>query len=186
MTPALAQLDKSQASGLLHRLNRSLIEPALFYALATFAGTHLSARGDKAVAQVDLLWLKWKAVSTINEALRDETRSTSDLLIQAVFSMAHLEHIYGDVESYHSHLTGLKRMLAIRGGLQSLDATDSQTLQFLDRAAKLLTGSQLHFAEHTSAESSSPAQAEIPTETGNSLLPTPPDSPSMISLPIGT
>ncbi|KAG5923291.1 hypothetical protein E4U61_003799 [Claviceps capensis] len=68
-----------------------------------------------------ILHLKHEAIRAINDALRHSAnRCSDDFLIGAVAKMASYEAMHGDVASYRTHMEGLVRMLATRGGLHSL------------------------------------------------------------------
>lgn len=57
---------------------------------------------------------------TINEALDDPVRATSDHLIIAVLLLATCEALHGMQESYPVHMLGLMNMVNCRGGLRAL------------------------------------------------------------------
>ncbi|KAG5987217.1 hypothetical protein E4U52_007798 [Claviceps spartinae] len=70
-----------------------------------------------------ILHLKHEAIRAIDDALRhtySANRCSDDFLIGAVAKMASYEAMHGDVASYRTHMEGLVRMLATRGGLHSL------------------------------------------------------------------
>lgn len=60
------------------------------------------------------------AIRAINEALEDPVRATSDQLIAAVAKMAQYEALFGDKAIFNTHMTGLLRMVSLRGGLPAL------------------------------------------------------------------
>ncbi|KAK5989915.1 hypothetical protein PT974_08178 [Cladobotryum mycophilum] len=64
--------------------------------------------------------LKHEALNYINAAFKDEQKRLSDMLIGAVAKMASFEAMHGDVHSFRLHMTGLKRMVQMRGGLTKL------------------------------------------------------------------
>jgi hypothetical protein len=68
------------------------------------------------------MWLRYQAVKTINEALSEPNRATSDALILAVGRIALHECLYGDREaSNRVHRPAQARMIAMRGGMDALN-----------------------------------------------------------------
>jgi hypothetical protein len=66
------------------------------------------------------LGLRQKAISSINEAVAHRRRCTSDEAIEALFIVASLESIYGEVSVFHVHMKGLAKMVDLRGGIDAL------------------------------------------------------------------
>ncbi|KAK0286282.1 hypothetical protein LTR35_004717 [Friedmanniomyces endolithicus] len=98
----------------------ALSEPALFYVRLLFASGDLVSMG---VLQPEVsLWLRTAAIKTINEALRDPKRASSDPLILAVGRIALHESLYGDRDAANSmHRPAQQRMIQMRGGMEALD-----------------------------------------------------------------
>lgn len=97
----------------------ALSEPALFYVRLLFATGDLLRLGT--VKPELAYWLKAQAVQTINEALSDPKRATSDALILAVGRIALHEHFYGDSNAATTlHRPAQKRMIVLRGGFNAL------------------------------------------------------------------
>ncbi|KAJ6446649.1 DNA-directed RNA polymerases I, II, and III subunit RPABC2 [Purpureocillium lavendulum] len=67
-----------------------------------------------------LLHMKQVAISSVNEAMRDPRRCLSDEVIGAVAKLASFEAMHGDEATYHAHMVGLRRMVELRGGMDSL------------------------------------------------------------------
>ncbi|KAH7037569.1 uncharacterized protein B0I36DRAFT_345664 [Microdochium trichocladiopsis] len=98
----------------------ALAEPALYYVRLLFA------TGDMVVLNITKpqfrLWLQARALETINEALADPARATSDGLILAIGRIALNESLYGDKVAAHTlHRPAQQRMIAMRGGMNALD-----------------------------------------------------------------
>ncbi|KAK0778080.1 hypothetical protein LTR91_018644 [Friedmanniomyces endolithicus] len=102
-----------------YMVQHSLAEPALFYVRLLFASGDLVNKG---VLQPEIsLWLRAAAIKTINEALRDPKRASSDPLILAVGRIALHESLYGDRDAANSmHRPAQQRMIQMRGGMEAL------------------------------------------------------------------
>ncbi|CZR60017.1 uncharacterized protein PAC_09912 [Phialocephala subalpina] len=94
--------------------------PTTFYAALAFAGSIYHFRKKLSLGHPSLLNLRQKAISGINESLSSSKAGPDDTTIGAVFCMSILESMYGDSDSYKVHITGLQRMVDMRGGLKSL------------------------------------------------------------------
>ena len=68
-----------------------------------------------------MLSLEGHLVHTVNAALQETGRATSDPLLVAVALCAAYEIRLGKVDAYAFHMSGLVRMLEIRGGLDALE-----------------------------------------------------------------
>lgn len=98
----------------------ALAEPALFYVRLLFATGDLVAL--KVVKPEIKLWLQAQAIQAINEALAQNSRTTSDALILAIGRIALNESLYGDKVTAHTvHRPAQQRMIALRGGMGCLD-----------------------------------------------------------------
>jgi hypothetical protein len=101
----------------------ALAEPALFHVRLLFASGDLIRL--KVLPPNTALWLRHQAVRSINEALSDPIRATSDGLILAVGRIALHESMYGDrTAANFIHRPAQHRMIMLRGGMQALDFPD--------------------------------------------------------------
>ncbi|KAF2725485.1 hypothetical protein K431DRAFT_215635 [Polychaeton citri CBS 116435] len=142
-------LDNSGEKGLMRTrlLPYAFTDLASMHALMLVAATHYGkARGSKAHA-VDLLSLRGLAIRAINEALGDESRATSDQIIIAVSNMAWFEVLFGDPQVYGTHMTGLLRLVSLRGGLPALglDGLLEKFILWIDANAAHLVRGKVHF-----------------------------------------
>ena len=83
---------------------------------------HLKAHGPRSTHPVDASQLRDMAMREINHALADQRRATSDPMVVAVAHMACHEALHGQSNLFHTHMTGLARMVDLRGGLAALGA----------------------------------------------------------------
>ena len=97
----------------------ALTEQSTFLAIVLLASSHFSAVGCT-LGSENLLRLKQETLEAINEAMRRDKDLVSDALIGTVAKMAAYEAMYGDARTYLAHMSGLKRMIELRGGLSRL------------------------------------------------------------------
>lgn len=101
----------------------ALAEPALFYVRLLFASGDL-IRVNVLKREVSY-WLQAQAIQSINEALKDPKRATSDQLILAVGRIALHEGMYGDRHASNTvHRPAQQRMIQMRGGMKALEFPD--------------------------------------------------------------
>ena len=65
------------------------------------------------------LGYKLKSIELLNEMLRSEEQSTCDEAIAAVVYLITNEWYWGINENVQAHLTGLREMISLRGGLEN-------------------------------------------------------------------
>ena len=122
-----------------------LSDPAPLHALMLTAAAHYSKLQGPQSHNINLLQLKGMAIQEINRALTDHRsggRSISDQLIIAVAKMATFELLFGHQETFHTHMTGLQRMVSLRGGLPALGCNGmlERSLLWLDANAAHIRG----------------------------------------------
>ena len=149
MAVDIPDLDGPDAKGLL----RSRFFPFCLTDLASLhavmlvaASNYGNVRGSRSHT-IDVLQLRGMAISKINKALEDSSRATSDQLIAAVALMAKYEALFGDRSIFNTHMTGLLRMVSLRGGLPSLglDGLLERMLLWIDSNASHITGTHMYF-----------------------------------------
>ncbi len=97
----------------------ALSEPALFYVRLLFASGDLIRL--KVLQPEVSYWLQDQAVQSLNDALSEPSRATSDALIIAVGRIALHENLYGDRQAANNvHRPAQKRMIDMRGGMKGL------------------------------------------------------------------
>jgi len=145
----IPDLDGPDAKGLLRTLFFPFIltDPAPLHAVMLMAASHYgNVRGSRAHT-IDLLQLRGMAIREINDALADSQRATSDQLIAAVAKMASYEALFGDRQIFNTHMTGLLRMVSLRGGLPALGLGGllERILLWIDSNAAHITHSHIYF-----------------------------------------
>lgn len=86
-------------------------------------------------------------MAEVNSALAVEERAASDQMIAAVAQMASYEVLFGERNIFDWHMTGVTRMVNLRGGLSALgiDGLLEWILLWVDSNAAAITGSNVYF-----------------------------------------
>ena len=140
----IPDLDSPNHKGLLRRrwFPLAMSEPSTMYAVLLMAASHYCAVNPHSANLIDLLYLKSRALTEINAALRDPERATSDAVIGAVMKMAAYEAVFGDSAVFSAHMRGLSLMLNMRGGLGTLglDGLLERMVVWIDLNAHFVCG----------------------------------------------
>lgn len=149
MAVDIPDLDGPDAKGLLRKVFFPFIltDAASLHAVMLMAASHYgNVRGSKSHT-IDILSLRGMAIAEINRALVDPQRATSDQVIAAVSQIASYEALFGDKQIYNTHMTGLLRMVSLRGGLPALglDGLLERILLWVDSNAAHITGTHIYF-----------------------------------------
>lgn len=133
-----------------HFLGLVFTDPASLHALMLTAAAHYGKLRGENVHSINLLQLRGMAIQEVNRALQDHRsggRATSDRMIAAVGKMATYELLFGQRDTFHTHMTGLQRMVSLRGGLQALGLNGllERILLWIDVNAADITGGPLYF-----------------------------------------
>ncbi|KAK4507755.1 hypothetical protein PRZ48_001490 [Zasmidium cellare] len=127
---------------------QELSEPALFYTALYLASGIPVAEGLFPLKAA--LWLRYKTVEAMKEALADPERAMSTPVILAVGRIALHEHIYGNRELAHKvHRPAQLRMVTMRGGLANmgLPMTTVQLIVWTDALLSAEAGTEPYFAD---------------------------------------
>ena len=125
-------------------------DPAPLHALMLVAAAHYAKVRGPQSHTINLLQLRGMAIQEINQALMNFQpggRATSDQLVAAVQKMATYELLFGTREIFHTHMTGLQRIVSLRHGLRSLGLEGflERSLLWIDSNAAHITGLPLYF-----------------------------------------
>ena len=149
MAPDIPDLDGPEAKGLLRSrfFPFSLTDAASLHAVMLMAAAHYGNVWGPRSHTIDILQLRGMAIREINGALHDPGRATSDQQIAAVALLASYEALFGDRNIFHTHMTGLVRMVSLRGGLPALGLGGllERILLWIDSNASHITGSRIYF-----------------------------------------
>lgn len=121
----------------------ALSEPALFYVRLLFASGDM-IRLRVLNAEISF-WLQAQAIISINEALADPRRASSDPLILAVGRIALHEALYGDKKAASAmHRPAQKRMIQMRGGMRELPFPElvKRLMRWSDNVMAMQTGTE--------------------------------------------
>lgn len=149
MAVDIPDLDAQEANGLLRARYFPFLftDPAPLNAVMLVAASHYTDTRGPRSHTIDLLQLRGMAIREINGALEDHVRATSDQLIAAVAKMAMYEALFGDRSIFNTHMTGLLRMVSLRGGLPALglEGLLERVLLWVDSNSAHITGSHIYF-----------------------------------------
>lgn len=150
---ALRITDKEGVSWESFMMQHALSEPALFYTRLLFGSGDLISLGIlKPEASI---YLRMQAVKSINEALADPMRATSDPLILAVGRIALHECLYGDRDAaVVMHRPAQKRMIAMRGGMAALEFPEliKRLMRWADRVMATQSGTERILEDDTESK----------------------------------
>lgn len=121
LAPAVPGANISHESLIKAWFSVSIDESAHLYSSLAFAAAHLRDAGGNHISQEDILYLKHSAITEVNRALKQPERAISCGVIGAVMILAAYEFGFGDTDSYITHVAGGRRMIALRGGMQTID-----------------------------------------------------------------
>ncbi|KAL2072511.1 hypothetical protein VTL71DRAFT_11854 [Oculimacula yallundae] len=100
-------------------LSAAIANPTLFNTTLYVASVHdAGLHGCRETAES--IFYKAQTIRVLNEALRNPAEAVSDETISAVLLLTHIVSIIGDPEEVETHLNGLRHMIALRGGINSL------------------------------------------------------------------
>ena len=124
-----------------------MTDAAPLHAVMLLAASHYGRVRGARSHTIDLLQLRGMAIREINAALEDSRRATSDQLITAVAEMASYEALFGDHDIFNTHMTGLMRLVTLRGGLPQLGLNGllERVLLWIDSNATYIVGRHVYF-----------------------------------------
>lgn len=108
---------------------RAITQPALLQALLFLtAGHHATLESNNGVSSTaiqrsikDSLRLRGDTLKTLNHILQDPVKAIAESTTLIVASLVAIEAVDANVEALHAHTKGLKRLIDLLGGLDSLD-----------------------------------------------------------------
>ncbi|KAE8395637.1 hypothetical protein BDV23DRAFT_96571 [Aspergillus alliaceus] len=108
---------------------RAITQPALLQALLFLtAGHHATLESNNGVSSTaiqrsikDSLRLRGDTLKTLNHILQDPVKAVAESTTLIVASLVAIEAVDANVEALHAHTKGLKRLIDLLGGLDSLD-----------------------------------------------------------------
>lgn len=155
MAVDIPELDQPGAAGLLRTQWFPLVlsESAAFQIVLLLSASNfvVVSSGEAAGIRAHLLQMKCDAIRAINEAFASDNKRLSDAIIGAVAKLASFEAINGTKEAYKVHMSGLVKMVSIRGGLSALGLNGllRRIIVWIDINSALLLGIPRFFPEAT-------------------------------------
>jgi hypothetical protein len=149
-----------------HFMGLVFTDPAPLHAVMLLASAHLAKVRGAHSHTIDMLQLRGMAIQEVNRAMMDQRpgggRATSDAMIAAVGKIATFELLFGQKDTFHTHMTGLQRMVSLRGGLQELGLNGmlERILLWIDANAAEITGTPLYFPPAAFASSTAHPPAD--------------------------
>ncbi|KAH8587135.1 hypothetical protein B0O99DRAFT_38236 [Bisporella sp. PMI_857] len=116
----------------------ALNDPALFHVSLSTACFDIEFRAQKGFLHSEILMRD--AVSLIRGKIEDPVLAFQDSTMNAVITMAAIEHGKGNLEISTMHVDAVKRMVEIRGGISKVKETSLLTARMVPWVAMLVTG----------------------------------------------
>ncbi|KAG6988597.1 hypothetical protein G7Y79_00070g096960 [Physcia stellaris] len=106
-----------------------LQNPLLYLSTLTFATCYFNAMDDNYKGPTPLGY-KGETIKCVNASLQCPKAAVSDVTIAAVTALAATEIIDGNLDGMRIHINALRKMVKIRGGLQSLGPITQQEMLY--------------------------------------------------------
>ncbi|KAL2063861.1 hypothetical protein VTL71DRAFT_4355 [Oculimacula yallundae] len=117
----------------------ALADPALFNVSLQTASLDVELHAQKGFHQSAILM--HDAVSLIRHKIDDPTLAFQDATLDAVVTLAAIEHGKGNIHECKMHIDAVKRMVAVRGGLSEVKRSSPLTARMVPWVSLLVTGS---------------------------------------------
>ncbi|KAK6595990.1 fungal specific transcription factor domain-containing protein [Botrytis cinerea] len=99
-------------------LTSALQHPPLFHATLLGAAVHLDRK--RPIDKRSLFWYKIETIRLANETMNIPHEAATDQMILVVLILLYFNVGGGDGEEYEMHLSGINKMLTMRGGMDTL------------------------------------------------------------------
>ncbi|KAE9366220.1 hypothetical protein N431DRAFT_352569 [Stipitochalara longipes BDJ] len=117
----------------------ALTDPALFHVTLQTASWDDELHARKGFAHSELLMKD--SVSLLRHKIQDQSLAFQDATMNAVVTLAAIEHGKGNLQVSKVHIDGVKRMVDVRGGLFNVKQTSPLTARMVPWVSLLVTGS---------------------------------------------
>lgn len=119
-----------------------LTDVVLLNAILLLSAADLTMRKGDASITIDLITLRGMALRKINERIQDTFKSQSDEVFGAILVLAQYEVLFGDIDTYQTHMSGLQRLVQVRGGISALglDGVLARMLLWVDINGSAIIG----------------------------------------------
>ncbi|PVH85431.1 hypothetical protein DL98DRAFT_606526 [Cadophora sp. DSE1049] len=102
----------------------SILDAAAFHQLLSGAATYFNnlRNGDGLQANGESLAHHTYSLQLVNRQMRDVIVATTDGVISSIIGFACYYHLIGDMKSWREHIDGLKEIIRLRGGIETVDS----------------------------------------------------------------
>lgn len=149
----MPEVDGPSEVGLLRKswLPMILHSKLLFQIIILFSASHYAINQNDQSYTSDILFIKHCALQDLQKALSGAGAGAvdKDENVAAVAKFASYEAIFGEEDTYHTHMNAVAWMLKRRGGLSSLGMNGflARLLVFIDTNSAFLLNTKLHLSE---------------------------------------
>ncbi|OAQ85954.1 C6 zinc finger domain-containing protein [Purpureocillium lilacinum] len=116
----------------------ALADPALFHVSIQTASLDEELRARRGFPISELLMAD--SVSLVRRKIADSLLAVQDETMNAVVTLAAIEHGKGNFEASRMHIDGVKRMVDVRGGISQVKRTSPLTARMVPWVSLLVTG----------------------------------------------
>ncbi|KAJ6438169.1 C6 zinc finger domain-containing protein [Purpureocillium lavendulum] len=117
---------------------RALADPALFHVSIQTASLDEELRAQRGFPVSELLMVD--SVSLVRRKIDDSSLAVQDETMNAVVTLAAIEHGKGNLEVSRMHIDGVKRMVDVRGGIREVKRTSPLTARMVPWVSLLVMG----------------------------------------------
>ncbi|GAB7337694.1 hypothetical protein MBLNU457_g2980t1 [Dothideomycetes sp. NU457] len=124
-----------------------LTNATLLHSVMLLGASHYESEHGSNSHGFDIFALRSMAISGMNEHLLSPTSSLSDELVGSILHVAAYEALFGDRDAFAMHMSGLQKIVELRGGLSTLglDGLLERMLLWVDVNASFATGFDIFF-----------------------------------------
>ncbi|KAJ3550272.1 hypothetical protein NM208_g61 [Fusarium decemcellulare] len=115
----------------------ALADPALFHVSIQTASLDEELRSQKGFPVSELLMMD--SVSLVRQKVENSVLAYQDDTLNAVVTLAAIEHGKGNVHASTAHIEGVKRMVGVRGGINQVRLTSPLTARMIAWVSMLVT-----------------------------------------------
>ncbi|KAH8896885.1 hypothetical protein GQ53DRAFT_680615, partial [Thozetella sp. PMI_491] len=117
---------------------RALEDPALFHVSLQTASLDDELRSQNGFPISELLMAD--SVSLVRRKIEDASSAFQDETLNSVVTLAAIEHGKGNVQTSRMHIEGIKRIVDVRGGIDTLKRSSPLTARMVSWVSMLVTG----------------------------------------------
>ncbi|KAH6639845.1 hypothetical protein C7974DRAFT_139569 [Boeremia exigua] len=115
----------------------ALADPALFHVSLQTASLDLDLRAQKGFANSEILMAD--SVSLVRQKINDPTSALQDETMDSIITLAAIEYGKGNTDISALHVDGVKRLVELRGGINSVRRTSPLTARMVAWVCMIVT-----------------------------------------------